>query len=242
MRNNRCKLWKGTNIFHQDSQNLLVNTSQYHTYGTSIIHRCKRCSYLFQKIFNTANERTNNIRIIMVRQGDSKERALEGKKLARESCINFYKELKNASLLGKSILDLWLWEQGHRKGDLHTARQEHHFTHSSARRAQPCSTSMEEFVTAQVREVQIGILPAPDFLVGYTEQAWEDFLTHTRKPGRTRSRTLRNREPRGEREAWNKGDTTCASVTTHAFEGLKREEVLSVLVSCLPYRKGLLIS
>jgi len=101
----------------------------------------------------------------------------------------------------------------------------------------------QEFVTVQVREAQIGILPAPDFSVGYTDQAWEDFLMRTGKPGRTRSRTLRSRYPRGEREAWKRrGDTTCAPVTTQVFEGLQSEKVLLVLVSCLLYRKGILIS
>lgn len=174
----------------------------------------------------------------MVRQGDSKERELGGGgKLARESCINFHKELKNASLLGKSNLlqDLWLWEQGQRKGDLRKARREHRFTHPSAHGAQLHSTS--RIITAQVRQAQIRILAAPDFTVGYTDQAWEDFLTHSRKPGR-RSKTLRNRDPRGERGIWNKGgDATPAP----AFEGLQRE-VLSVLVSCLLYRKGIIIS
>lgn len=64
---------------------------------------------------------------------------------------------------------------------------------SSAARART-----EEFIPAPVREAQTRISPAPDFTVGNTDQAWEYFLTHTRKPGRTRSRTLRTRDPEAE--------------------------------------------
>lgn len=85
-----CKIyqivWEITDVsyekeltFHQDSQTLLGNTSEHHTYGIGIIHRCKQCSYLFQKFFNTANQGSNNIRILTERQEDSKQRALGGK-------------------------------------------------------------------------------------------------------------------------------------------------------------------
>lgn len=77
---------------------------------------------------------------------------------------------------------------------------------------------MEKVVTAQMREAQIRILPAPDLLVGYTDQDCEDFLMNMRNPGRTRFADLSSRYFKGEREAWNKGgDTTPAFMPLKEF-------------------------
>lgn len=141
--------------------------------------------------------------------GEARRQQREGgEKLARENCISFYEELKNASPLGKSnpLRDLWLREQGQRKGDLRTARQEHRFTHLSACRAQPRSTRTEEFVTPQVREAQTGVSPAPDFAAGLHRPRLGRFPdAHEEARENKRSRTLWNRYTRGEREARNKG-------------------------------------
>lgn len=106
-------LWEITDVsyeneltFHQDSD-----------FAKRHFHRCKQCSYLFQTIFNTANEGTNNIRIPTVRQESSKEMSVGEKKLSRESHLTFYKELEDACLLEKpnQFCSVWLWEQGSRK-------------------------------------------------------------------------------------------------------------------------------
>lgn len=134
------------------------------------------------------------------RQGDSKE-SIRGKKPGWENYINFYRELKNASLFGKPnpLWDLWLWEQGQRNGALHQQGRSIALHTLACAELNHVVLGPGEFVTVQERKMQTGILPAPDFGMACTDQDLEDFLMHMRKPGRTRSRMLKNRH------SWRKG-------------------------------------
>lgn len=89
-------LWEITDVsyeneitFHQDSD-----------FARRHFHRCKQHSYLFQTIFNTANEGTNNIRIPIMWQENSKEMSVGGGKSYQARATLYF--VKNLKRLGKT--------------------------------------------------------------------------------------------------------------------------------------------